>query len=114
MTRIEPHQLIPAYRQIKKKPIRGEFVNKKGDGCCGMSAMAVVVLRPRGIVLDRYNIGKMAREHLGVSESYFAGFVTGWDDRPQTEIPDDRDSIRGYSDGRTNWEACCEEGLVSE
>lgn len=114
MNRIEPHVLIPAFRKIKKKPIRGEFVNKKGDGCCAMSAMAVNVLTPKGFKLDRFNIGAMARTHLGLSESYFAAFVTGWDDRSESEVTGEPEAIRGYSDGKTCFLACVEEGLVSE
>jgi hypothetical protein len=114
MTRIDPDALIAAFRKIRKKPIRGDFVSKSGDGCCAMTAMAVYVLRPKGFQLDRDNVGMLSRENMGLSESYFAGFVTGWDGHPQTEIPDDRESIQGYSDGKTGWETCFEEGLVEE
>jgi hypothetical protein len=114
MRRIEPDSLIPVFRKIKKKPIQGEFVNKKGDGCCAMSAMAIHVLRPKGATLDRFNIGRMAREYLGFSDLYFAGFVSGWDDRPGCEVSGDPESIQGYSDGKSNWLACVQEGLIKE
>lgn len=114
MTRISPDQLIVAFLKIKKKPIRGEFINKKGDGCCAMSATVVDVLKPKGFKISRYNVGTLAKDHLGLSEFYFSGFVTGWDGRPHSEVPDDRDAIRGYSDGKTGWEMCIEEGLVTE
>lgn len=114
MTRIEPRTLVEAFRKTDKKPIRGDFVNKRGDGCCGLGVTALYELRSQGIHVDRYNVGVLARDRLGLSESYFAGFVIGWDGGLQCDVPDERDATMGYSDGKSCWESCVSEGLVVE
>lgn len=114
MDRIDPQRLIANYRKAKKKPIRGDFVNKKGDGCCALGVTALCELRPQGIQVDRYNVGFLARERLGLNPLYFEGFVCGWDDQRDVSESDDPKFIMGVSDGRSCWESVCGEGMVSE
>lgn len=115
MNRIEPRRLIANYRKANKKPIRGEYVNKSGDGCCAMGVTAVCELRPKGMHVDRYNIGFMAKDGLGFTEDYFRGFVCGWDDDANPGgVGCGSDFDLGLSDGRSCWDAVCDEGMVCE
>lgn len=112
--RIPPELVLDSFRKSKLKPIRGEFMDKQRSGCCALGAVAIAKLKPLGITLDRYTIGLRARDQLGLSESYFTGFVSGWDNEQAKSEVGNQEFVRGLSDGKSAFTACCDAGLVEE
>lgn len=114
LKRIDHETVVASFRKVGLKPIRRDYVAKDRKGCCAMTAVAINLLKPRGFALDRFNVGLVAKQNLGVSDRYFSGFITGWDGHDVSHETKSSEFNNGVSDGRTAWQACYDDGLIGE
>lgn len=114
LKRIDNETVVASFRKIGMRPIRRDYVTKDRKGCCAMTAVAINLLKPRGFQMDRFNVGTVAKNNLGVSDLYFAGFITGWDGDDLSHEAKASEFCKGVSDGRTAWQACYDDGLIGE
>jgi hypothetical protein len=114
LRRIPADLVVDAFRKTKLRPIRGEFLDRGRSACCAMTAVVIHELRPIRDSINKFNVGLKAKRHLGVSHSYFAGFIAGWDSMEGAHEESSAEFVRGLSDGKSAWEMVLDRGLVKE
>lgn len=114
LRRIPADLVVDAFRKTKLRPVRGEFLDRGRSACCAITAVVIHELKPIRDSIDKFNVGIKAKRHLGVSHSYFAGFIAGWDSMEGAHEESSAEFVRGLSDGKSAWDAVVREGMVEE
>lgn len=105
MKRINPDQVVEAFRFTKLKPLQEEYF---GDGCaCAFGALYIM---NGGTKLDASNVDEFADKLTG-NNQYAWGFMMGFDG--DKWMKDDRSEAfrMGWDDGETAWRASLQQTI---
>lgn len=120
LDKLDPKQVPAICREMGIVPRRGRgsYISEIGGhltACC----VGIDFIRHAGIVRGRESIcrggvNRLLVEEIGLSDMMIQGMSRGWEDEsPRANVDDPADLREGIRIGREAWQACVDEGLVS-